>query len=225
MKTSALRRPLAPLAIAAALLAAFLLLFAPLPASAHDDLLESSPAAGSTVETLPSELTLTFSANLIDGDGSTEVVVTDAAGTSVTDGPATVNGSQVVQPLVAEADAGDYRVIWKVVSSDGHATSKEFSFSVATSTLPAPTSPEASEEPSAEPTTETSAEPSVAPTTAETDAPADDSGSAAPWIIVGVLVVAAIAATVLLRTSRARRRAAASGSNPSDAATGEPSER
>ncbi len=37
---------------------------------------------------MPATLTLTFSAKLIGGEGSTEVVVTDPDGNQVTDGPA-----------------------------------------------------------------------------------------------------------------------------------------
>lgn len=196
VRTLTSSRSAAPLALAAALLAAFVFLFAwPQPAAAHDPLVESSPAADSTVETLPGELTLTFSAALIGGDGSTEIVVTDAAGESVTDGAAELDGAMVTQPLVAEADAGQYEVLWKVVSSDGHPTSGEFAFTVTTSTLPA--------EPSAAPTE------TVAPTPDETQtaAPAEDPSmesiaSFSPgWLIGGavVLLVVAILLFLLLR--------------------------
>lgn len=196
MRTLISSRSTAPLALAATLLAAFVLLFAwPQPATAHDALVESSPAADSTVETLPGELTLTFSAALIGGDGSTEIVVTDAAGESVTDGAAELDGAMVTQPLVAEADAGQYQVLWKVVSSDGHPTSGEFAFTVATSTLPT--------EPSAAPTE------TVVPTPDETQtaAPAEDPNmesiaSFSPgWLIGGaiVLLVVAILLFLLLR--------------------------
>ena len=134
MKTTARRLPAAPVALAAAFLTAFLVLFAPLSASAHDSLLASSPEADSTVDTLPAELTLTFSAKLIDETGATEVVVTDPSGNSVTEGAATVEGAIVTQQLATEAPAGAYHVIWKVVSSDGHPTSGEFDFTVANST-------------------------------------------------------------------------------------------
>ncbi|WP_194419949.1 copper resistance CopC family protein [Microbacterium abyssi] len=201
MRTLTSSRSVAPLSLAATLLAAFVLLFAwPQPAAAHDSLVESSPAADSTVETLPGELSLTFSAALIGGDGSTEIVVTDAAGESVTDGPAELDGAMVTQPLVAEADAGEYHVLWKVVSSDGHPTSGEFGFTVATSTLAA--------EPSAAPTE------TVAPAPDETQAPApaddpdmESGASFSPgWLIGGavVLVVVAIALFLLLRRRRPR---------------------
>ena len=204
MKTAARRLPTVPIALAATLLAAFLVLFAPLSASAHDALTSSSPAADSTVDTLPAELTLTFSAKLIDGAGSTEVVVTDAAGTPVTDGPATVDGAIVTQPLAAQAEAGVYRVIWKVVSSDGHPTSGEFSFTVATSSVAPAVEPTTSPTEEAVPT----ATPQVtAP--AATDAPdtsAEGGDATGIWIlaIVGALVVAAV--VVMLLSRRGNRK-------------------
>ncbi len=206
MKTTARRLPAAPIALAAALLTAFLVLLAPLSASAHDSLLASSPEADGAVDTLPTELTLTFSAKLIDETGATEVVVTDPSGSSVTDGSATVEGAIVTQPLAAEAPAGVYHVIWKVVSSDGHPTSGEFDFTVANSTEAAPTS-----EPSADPTTGATAAPepsaTAGPGTDVTPAPDNDS-SAAPttmiWVlsIVGVLVIAGIVVWLVVRGRR-----------------------
>ena len=68
MRTLTVRRSPALILLAATLLAAFLVLFAwPQPAAAHDSLIDSNPAADSTVETLPVELSLTFSAALIGG--------------------------------------------------------------------------------------------------------------------------------------------------------------
>lgn len=200
MKTTARRLPAAPIALAAALLAAFLVLFAPLSASAHDSLLTSSPEADGTVDTLPSELTLTFSAKLIDGAGATEVVVTDPSGESVIDGAATVDGAIVTQPLAAEAAAGAYHVIWKVVSSDGHPTSGEFDFTVANATESTAT---------AEPTTSpTTAQPTPAatagPGTDVTSAPEESDSSPATtmiWVlaIAGVLVILGIVVWLVTR--------------------------
>ena len=205
MKTKALRRPATPIALAAGLLAAFLVLFSPLSASAHDALLSSSPAADSTVKTLPSALTLTFNAKLIDGEGATELVVTDPTGASVIDGSPTVDGAIVTQPLRGSGPAGEYHVVWKVVSSDGHPTSGEFSFTVSVGDEGTATA-----EPTAAPTT-------AAPTTAQTAAPeptatttpaaADDGGSgASAWIwaisIAGVLAALAVAVWLTMRGRR-----------------------
>ncbi|WP_136054471.1 copper resistance CopC family protein [Microbacterium sp. K24] len=214
MKTTALRRSAAPVALAAALLAAFLVLLSPLSASAHDALVSSSPAADSEVEVLPAELTLTFSAKLIEGEGATEVVVTDPDGNTVTDGPATVDGAVVTQPLVSSAPAGQYHVIWKVVSSDGHPTSDEYYFTVTTGSEAAP-----SEQPSAAPTSAApSEEASATPEATITSAPdaTEESGSTA-WIwvisIVGILVAVGVAVWLSVRGRRGRAEAGSDASS------------
>lgn len=197
------------------LLAAFLTLFSPLAASAHDGLIASSPAADSTVETLPAELTLTFSAELITGEGATEVVVTDAAGTSVTDGAATVEGAVVTQPLTAAGEAGEYHVVWKVVSSDGHPTSDEFFFTVTTAGTP----PVATAEPTTAPPTETATPQQTAtPDATATSAPdGEESASSAPAIwIVSIIAALAVIALVVWLVLRGRKKAARADSSPSN---------
>lgn len=203
MHTPARRPSALPAALATALLTALFAFAAPSGASAHDSLAQSDPAAGSTVETLPAQLTLTFSAKLLDGSGATEVVVTDADGDSVTDGVPTVDGAIVTQPLDREADAGAYKVVWRVVSSDGHPISDEFSFTVATST--------ANDLPPADATSAPSAEATAAPTQAETTPPAADGSAeddafprALPWIVLAVVVAAAGAALLVVSVHRQR---------------------
>lgn len=219
MQTTILRRSTAPFALAAALLAAFLVLFAPLSASAHDDLISSSPAADSTIDVLPSEIVLTFSADLISGGNGTEVRVLDANENLVSDGDPIVEGATVTQPLLAEAASGLYRVQWRVVSSDGHPTAKEFTFTVTNSTLP-------TTEPTPAPTESSSSSFAPAPTATPTatptltaDNPADTASSPAwIWILVvlGILVIAA-GITLAVILSRRRRSASPAGSDDSAA--------
>ena len=222
VRTLTLRRPLVPTALAATLLAAFVFLFAwPQPAAAHDALIASDPAADSTIETMPEELTLTFSAALISGEGTTAVEVVDADGNSVIDGEPTVDGAVVIQPLLPEAAAGEYHVEWLVLSSDGHPTDGTFGFTTTTSTLTdgaeasATPSADPSAEPSSEPSPEPSADESAEPT--QTAAPAPDVQDASPatgWIwtisIVGVLIVAVVAAWLIIRS---RKNASSTGSD------------
>ncbi len=200
MKITVLRRSSVPIALAATLLAAFLVLFSPLSASAHDALVSSSPEADGSVETVPTELTLTFSAKLIDGEGATEVVVTDPSGDAVTDGAATVDGAIVTQPLRGTGPAGEYHVIWKVVSSDGHPTSGEYSFTVTVgdSGTAAPTAAPTSAAPEQTATSEPSSTPVA---TTQPDSEDADGGSAWIWIvsILGVLVAAGAGTWLALR--------------------------
>lgn len=213
MQTTARRLPLVPVALAATLLAAFLVLFSPLAASAHDALVSSSPEADSTVETLPSELTLTFSAKLITGDGATEVVVTDADGNAVTDGAPTVDGAIVTQPLKAEAIAGEYHVIWKVVSSDGHPTSDEFFFTVTSGSVAPPTATPTTAPATAVPSPDATTTPGTT-TTPTPDAEASSGASAWIWAL-SIGGIAVIAALMVWFTVRARKNGSATDSDPS----------
>jgi methionine-rich copper-binding protein CopC len=193
-----------PLAIAAALLTAFLIL-APAPtASAHDDLVSSDPAFDSEVQTLPEQLTLTFSAALINAPDATAVVVTDAEGRSVTTGAPQLNGAVLTQPLSTDAAiAGEYQVVWQIVSSDGHPTDGEFSFRVANASAPAPT--------------ETTAAETAAPETAQPSAPPAEEPNmesefslSLPWIIGGAVVLVIAAFLIGVFITRRRRGTATS---------------
>ena len=216
MPTVVLRRPVLPAVIIAALLAALLVLLPSTRASAHDELVSSDPAAGSTVQTLPAEMTLTFSAALIDSEGGTAVVVTDAAGNDLADGAPEIDGAVLIQPLKADAaTAGEYTVIWQIVSSDGHPTDGEFAFSVAEAAPPATTEPTETSEPT--PTASEAATPTedTTPETTATPSPdATDSSPASAWIwalsIAGIL---AIVIAMVWFWLRGKRTATGTGSD------------
>ncbi|MEV8272979.1 copper resistance CopC family protein [Microbacterium sp. NPDC077184] len=197
------RQTLAAVWLAFAVLLATVLLPAT-PAAAHDELIGSDPAAGSAVETLPAALTLTFSAEIAPDEGASEIQVTDAAGTTLNDGAPVVEGTTLTQALAGTA-SDEVTVLWKVVSSDGHPISGEFSFTVTAPPAPSPTE-SASPTPTTEPTP--TAEPTVTPVESTTPEPVttEPAASATPWIIGGVVVLLLVAAAVAyLIVSRARR--------------------
>lgn len=176
-RSAARRAGLALTAVFAALLMVWA--GAAAPASAHDELLSSDPAADAVLDAAPEVITLTFSGVLTGGDGATEMAVTDAAGTDLTMGSPVLDGVRVSQPIDSGA-SGLIRVAWRVVSSDGHPISGEYSFAVGddASVPPSPT------------------------------APAEESGGGelvVVWIAVGVIVVAAAAFVVVLTRRRPSR--------------------
>ena len=111
------------LVIAAALAAAA-------AAHAHAHLDRASPAAGATLAVAPTEVTLHFTQQL-EPKFST-IVVRDAAGKQVDKGDSHVSGEDLsglkvsLQPL----GSGSYKVEWRVISVDTHATKGEYSFRV-----------------------------------------------------------------------------------------------
>lgn len=198
------RHPFASVAALIALLLGAALAMIGAPAYAHDELIGSSPAAGSEVAQLPDEITLTFSGVLLDEAGTTQVVVTDASGTDLTDGDPTLDGTKLTQPLAAGIASGIVTVTWRVVSSDGHPVSDQFTFTVAggADTTPTESSP-AEASPAA---TATPAPTGTAPAPTGTAPPADDEGgSPAVWIGAGVAILAALVA-VFAATAAAKRR-------------------
>jgi len=101
------------------------------PASAHDELLRTDPAAGSTVATVPSVVVLTFAEPpLALGLG---VDVEGPAGSASAGAPA-LDGSNVRQQVTPGAPAGAYTVRWRVTADDGHPVTGSFTF-VATAAL------------------------------------------------------------------------------------------
>lgn len=182
------------------LLAAAAVLMTGGPASAHDALIETDPASGATLDALPAQITLAYSAAVLDEAGGNAVTVTDAAGTSLTDGDPTVDQNIVTQRLAGQA-SGTITVTWRVVSSDGHPVSGEYTFVVTGAASPTPTPTAAI--PSATPT---ASESETAVTAVPISAPVEEGANPWPWVISGAALVVVIALVVWLLGARARQQ-------------------
>jgi methionine-rich copper-binding protein CopC len=128
MKIGGHRRILAA-AIGTALVGAAVLGFAS-PAFAHNFLVSSTPAAGQTLTTLPSKFIITTNEGLLDlsGHGAGFAFdIEDAHHRFYGDGCVSVDGpSMSIAPAIGAA--GTYRVIWQIVSADGHIVSNQYTF-------------------------------------------------------------------------------------------------
>ncbi|MDO5633792.1 MAG: copper resistance protein CopC [Micrococcus sp.] len=134
------RHPAAPLRRVAASAAAVGLVSLGLatPAAAHDELLSSSPADQSTLTQAPAEVSLTFSGELIDGAGISNVLrVTDVHGHQWQADTGTVTGATFGAELCPGLPNGDYTTAYRVVYSDGHAEERALTFSVEDPDAPA----------------------------------------------------------------------------------------
>jgi len=96
-------------------------------AQAHAFLDHASPLVGSTVQTAPHEVVLTFTQNLEPAFSTVEV--TDANGGHVDQGKASVSGNTMRIGLKT-IGAGSYKVNWHALSVDTHSTQGSFSFHV-----------------------------------------------------------------------------------------------
>ncbi|ASK67052.1 copper resistance protein CopC [Brachybacterium avium] len=90
----------------------------PAPAQAHDTLLSTDPADGSTLETSPEAVVFTFSADILDV--SPLVRVSDESGDQVAEVTPAVEGPTATATLPEPLPVGTYDIQWRVVSGDGH---------------------------------------------------------------------------------------------------------
>lgn len=184
------------------------------PASAHDELVSTDPADGSSLPEAPDAVTLTFGEEVIEL--GTAVAIVDQAGVKLADGPLVVDGAVITRPIKEPTVAGEVTVSYRVVSADGHPVTGRFSFTVETVQAPASPSPSESESesasesesesesasPSPSATSASATEPAASPSTSPVSS--ESSGSAVPWVLGGLAVLAlAGAAVAALRGRRA----------------------
>ena len=195
---------LKPQRIIGAILLAALGIFAPMTsASAHTDLVSTSPTADSDVLAAQETISLTFSEPpLVDGAA---IVVMNSNG-DILDSPApALDGASLSIPWPADLSTGKVTVQWRATAQDGHVESGEFVFNytAAAEGGMAP-SPAASAMPSesAEPMMTAMATPEVvAMPLAVDDAPAEE-GNNLVVIIAIVSLIGLVAAGLFLRRSK-----------------------
>ncbi|GLY30060.1 copper resistance CopC family protein [Kineosporia sp. NBRC 101731] len=152
------------------------------PALAHDQLDETNPADGSTVQTVPDEIVLDFSATPLALGSAVRVV---GPGGDITSGKPKVVDNRVTQEVSAGRPAGDYTVQWRVTSSDGHPISGEFGFTARKGDEVSTASPEPS-------SAATGTEAAAPGTTVATAATETEDGGTSPVLIITLLVLALV---------------------------------
>lgn len=172
-------------------------LLAAAPASAHDAVESTSPAAGAALPTPPATVSLTLTNKpLAIG---TQIKVNDAAGTDWADGAVEIVDNVASQKLKTGAPAGSYTVQWRVASADGHPIEGTFTFTAAEAGAGATTGSTAPASGSV-PTLGT-AQPG---TTIPPSPPAPDASQPFPWSIV-IFVAVAVGILVTLGLMAKRR--------------------
>lgn len=170
--------------------AVLIVLIAGSNAWAHAELVASAPRPGEAVADPPSEVVLTFSEELLDAGA--DVVVSDGDDLDLTATDPIVDGDLVTVELERLAD-GDYEVMWRVVSADGHPILGSFSFFVGTVVDEAQAPPAAA-----------STDPGPAGTEAADDGIAD---GVLPWVVPLTLAAGmAVGVTWWLAGRRHRHR-------------------
>jgi methionine-rich copper-binding protein CopC len=96
-------------------------------ALAHDQVIDQSPAPGSTVEAGPVDIRLDFSNELLDIGSGAEIVVTAPDGSFAPATCAVLDGTLASAKTDLD-QAGTYTIAWRVVSSDGHPIEGSYEF-------------------------------------------------------------------------------------------------
>lgn len=185
------------------------------PALAHDQLIGSNPKNGAKLDKQPEWLELEFSGNI--QDIGTEIQVMHD-GKDVSAGEITIEGRKVTSALPDDLGPGDYKVVWRVVSSDGHPISGDLTFTINDSNAAGGTTSEnegddANEQP-AEGTGDNNADSAntnenAAETSADTDASAtasEDNGGISPiaYVVIALGAVGVVALVIVMFRRKSR---------------------
>ena len=135
------------------------------PALAHAALGVAEPAIGSTVQTEPTKVRLTFDDGLQEIPGQTVnlIEVRDAAGVQADRGETMLTGATITVQLANDLTAGNYKVTYRVLSADGHPVSGQYQFAFRPKATTQP-SASAAAKPSVQPSTKTSQKPTATQT-------------------------------------------------------------
>jgi methionine-rich copper-binding protein CopC len=118
------------LAASTGLLAAAAVLVLAGPASAHNQVISTTPAANATLTSLPSRFAVTTNLPLLDVSGDGEgfaFEIRSSAGSYYGDGCITIQDDAMsIKPAIGPA--GTYTVIYQLVSQDGHTVSGSYPF-------------------------------------------------------------------------------------------------
>ena len=183
------------------------------PASAHAQFLSSDPETGTTLPDLPASVVLTYSEDIapqfvdtaVIPPGGGDPVRTDAVADGV---DVTVDVSSAVD---GPAAAGQWQVVARVVSADGHPVEHTVTLEVEPAAVepdPAPSAedaaPTATSEPEPAPATSAVAEPSVVASPVAPDPVAAVTDALPGWsgVVLAVLLIGAGAAAVVVQLRR-----------------------
>jgi methionine-rich copper-binding protein CopC len=150
------------------------------PASAHSVLLSTTPVDKSQVASAPAKVALTFNEAPRARYSTIHVVGPD--GQRRDSGSVQVIDDAATESLGGTRPAGKYTVDWRVISTDGHPVSGQFTF------------------------TATAAAAALGPRQPDTNATATKSGSSSTGIIIGVVAVVVVVGAGYAVFLRRRKR-------------------
>lgn len=184
-------------------------MFTAAPALAHDQVVSASPSENESLASAPSEVVIEFTAELLDTGAL--INVTNASGQDVTDGEVTLDGRIVSKKLQPNLPNGQYELVWRVVSADGHPITDKYQFAIGEPVVPTDTAdaPNNSDANQATGSTEDAPVEDIIAITSTPDASRVDWGRIASVALLGAFAGVALyaAITALIRRSKTRNNA------------------
>ena len=187
-----------------AVVAAALALAPAAGASAHDYLVDSTPAADSVQTTPIEKVSLTFNDRVLDlrGDGSSALMqVVGPDDRHFETGCPTILDRTVTVP-VALGTAGTYTVTWQIVSADGHVVSGAIAFTYHPASDASPAAGNTTRPKCGNAAGSSSTQPPPASTSGGQGGSADL--AIVVWIAAGIIVLALAGVVLVLITARRR---------------------
>ena len=105
-------------------------------AAAHDSIVSATPEADATIGVVPQEISLTFSGEILTVGSAVVIEVITPGGQNLATEQPQIDGTTVTQALTGDQEPGLYTVRWRVVSSDGHPISDEYTYTLESAAIP-----------------------------------------------------------------------------------------
>lgn len=99
------------------------------PAAAHNVLVESAPEDGTSLESSPDVIELTFDQAVQEGDVN-QIAVTGPHGNQWVDDPVAIEQNVARTTLGELGQAGEYTIGYRIISADGHPVGDEIAFTL-----------------------------------------------------------------------------------------------
>lgn len=110
--------------------AAFFLLLGSPPVLAHAFPERAQPAVGSTIENAPDAVRVWFDGDLEPAFSTLHVLNSQGRLVGQTASPGSLRQPRLLEAQLPPLGPGVYKVVWRVVSVDGHVTQGEYTFTL-----------------------------------------------------------------------------------------------
>jgi len=107
-----------------------LLSFAIPPALAHSELVSSNPSASANIQQLPEQIELEFNEELLNIGTGNSISIMTPSGEDIGMGETSTEDAKITRLLNTTSETGEFAVMYRVASADGHVLKGSFTFSL-----------------------------------------------------------------------------------------------